>query len=280
MGKQFYVNQSGSDSLGLVADWTHALNNNGDLAEVLDRLRSLTKAEATMVVRLSKTENKTRYVTRCGSQNGKIWPIQPRSCAQAVLGQCMGTAKVGSLWKLSDSNSSGLDLGAAQHDDYAKSLVEAIVIPLESTSGHADFLELHFWHHPAEHDLNLIVMLIGTLAVSWKRRAPGIITKKLEPKLKLSQDYSEDRVHAPILGTENPAQLSRCEFRVSTLLSEGMTVNMMAQALSISPATVRSHLSSIFSKTDVSSQIELVHLLNGKSESYNDCDSEKTLRIC
>lgn len=275
MRQHISENRFASDSLGLVVDWTHALNENGDLADVLGRLICLVKADAAMIVRSSKEDGKTSYLARCCAETGKVWPVQPRSQARAILGDSMSTAKSGSIWKMSDSASSGLNAACFNGDDYADSVVEVIVSPMETTCGHTDHLEFHFRHRPAEHDLNLVIMLIGTLAVSWKRRVPGIISKKLGQKLKPHLYAGEERIHVPILDTENPAQLSRCEFRVCSLLNEGMTVNSISQALSISQATVRSHLSSIFSKTNVSNQIELLHRLNSKAEPLSDCDSAK-----
>ena len=70
----------------------------------------------------------------------------------------------------------------------------------------------------------------------------------------------------PLLGIENPAGLSRSEFRVCSLLKEGMTVNIIADNLSVGRATIRSHLSSIYSKTGASSQVELLHMLNKSAE--------------
>ncbi len=251
-----------SESLGLVMDWTHALNDNGELSEVLGSLMQLVKAEAALIVRISKADNKYRYVERCSMHSGKVWAAQPRSHAQLVMGESLSTAKAGLIWKLSDGTLTDFDTSPLVSNAKPDNLVELIVVPLESATGYTDILELHFRQMPLQHDLELIMTLIGTLTVGWIRRSPGSITKKLNKVQKFLIVDANDNSHISILDTGNPAQLSRCEFRVCSLLKEGMTVNVIADTLSIGPATVRSHLSSIFSKTDASNQVELLHLLN------------------
>ena len=70
-----------------------------------------------------------------------------------------------------------------------------------------------------------------------------------------------------ILGISNPAKLSRAEFRVCLLLSRGLSIKGVTDELSLSEATVRSHLRSIYSKTEASGLPELVYrLLSNGSE--------------
>lgn len=253
-------------SLGLVADWTYALSDNGELSEVLDRLMRLVKADAAMVIRTSKVDNKAKYIARSDMQKGKIWPTQPKSYMELIVGEFVSTAKTGSIWKLSDVLSSPLNKIPISPEERFDNLVEGMVCPLESTRGHIDHIELHFKHQPLEHDLNLLIMLMDSFAAGWNRRAPASISKKLNQKRNCSLVSIPAGSQPLILGSDNPAQLSRCEYRICSLLAEGMTVNLIAKTLSICPATVRSHLSSVFSKTATSSQIELLHQLNFKPE--------------
>ena len=72
---------------------------------------------------------------------------------------------------------------------------------------------------------------------------------------------------APILGVANPAKLSRAEFRVCLLLSRGLSVKGVTAELGLSEATVRSHLRSIYSKTEVAGLPELLYrILSAGSE--------------
>jgi len=55
--------------------------------------------------------------------------------------------------------------------------------------------------------------------------------------------------------------LTRAEARLASLLAEGISLEEAAEALLVSVQTVRSHLKSVFSKTGVTRQAELVALL-------------------
>ena len=60
----------------------------------------------------------------------------------------------------------------------------------------------------------------------------------------------------------NPARLTRSEFRLCMLVQEGGLPDKVADVLQISKSTFRSHLRSIYSKTGVTGHVELVHLLH------------------
>ncbi|UWR27531.1 LuxR C-terminal-related transcriptional regulator [Sulfitobacter sp. S223] len=261
-----------TDCLGLVSDWTYALNGNGELSDVLDRLMRLLKAEVVAIVRMSKADFSTHSVARSDMQKGKIWPTQFRSYADEIVGEFISTAKVGSIWKLSEAKASDFEQLADKGIGVAGNIFEGIISPLETTRTYIDFIELHFDHQPAEHDLNLLVMLIGTLTREWSRRAPASVSKAINQKRKLSRVLERKENHFSVLDPENPAQLSRSEYRICSLLSEGMTVHVIAKVLSISPATVRSHLSSTFSKTGATNQVELLYQLNNKPKLSQETD--------
>ncbi len=59
----------------------------------------------------------------------------------------------------------------------------------------------------------------------------------------------------------NPAGLSRAEFRVCLLLSRGLSVKAVSEELGLSDNTVRSHLRTIYSKTETASLPELIYLI-------------------
>ena len=66
-----------------------------------------------------------------------------------------------------------------------------------------------------------------------------------------------------ILGFQNPARLSRAEFRVCLLLAEGASNAGICAALSLSESTVRSHVRTICIKTGAADREELVARLRG-----------------
>ncbi|AXI43422.1 helix-turn-helix transcriptional regulator [Sulfitobacter sp. SK011] len=262
MSTRLLRNQIDSKSFSIIADWAYALNENGEITDVLGRIAMLVHAEAVMIVRISNVEQRSRIVGHFGMQTGKIWPPTPRTFAGLVIGAFINTAKVGSIWKLTESNPFEFAGTSADAVDIPAGIAEVIASPLESVRGHIDLIEFHFKHRPAEHNLNLLIMLLGTLAVAWGRRTPALVAKKLSQSQRASISRVTDDSRCTILDCDNPARLSRSEFRVCSLLKEGMTVSVISESLSVRPATVRSHLSSVFSKTGMSGQVELLHELN------------------
>jgi len=67
-----------------------------------------------------------------------------------------------------------------------------------------------------------------------------------------------------ILHHENPAGLTRCEWKVCDLASRGLSVKSIAGELGVTGNTVRTHLRSIYAKTEVASYYELVMTLMAK----------------
>ncbi len=260
-------------------DWTCALSDNGELHQALHRLMVSVKADAAVISRRRSKDDKIKYIARCGVQSGKLWGTQPNSHAEHVLRDCVTSAKTGSIWKWSDVGFLPSDVLPSSHRTMPVDLFEVVVCPLEVKGSHLDCLELHYRHQPKQYDLDLLTNLLGTFASCWERRSPGLITKKIVQNGMPSCVRSRRDDGLSLLDVENPAKLSRSEFRVCTLLREGMTVNVIAENLSIGPATVRSHLSSIFSKTGASSQIELLHKLNCSSEPAARPERENLTRI-
>lgn len=277
MGTNFYGRDRSSESFGLVAGWANALNGNGDLAECLEQLMRLVRADAALITRICLKDSKSRYIARCTLRKGEVWPTQPRAFTVDLLGDCLRMARTGSIWKLSEAE--GRE-GASLHghrEPQAGKFAEIIAIPLWKGHASVDVLELQYLHSPAQHDLDLVVTLIGTLSSCWGSRVSGVIAKTLVRGRKLSCVEAPYDSDVPLLDCENPAHLSRSEFRVCTLLKEGMTVCAIAESLSIAPATVRTHLSSVFSKTGTSNQVELLHKLNRQKAMFAEVANRRSI---
>ncbi|MEH6478455.1 MAG: hypothetical protein V7727_22370, partial [Sneathiella sp.] len=95
----------------------------------------LVKADAAVIIRTSKADNITRYIARSDMQKGKIWPSQPLSYVADIVGEFIASAKVGSIWKMSDAVLSDFSRIPCGSDGRLNHLVEGIVSPLESTRG-------------------------------------------------------------------------------------------------------------------------------------------------
>jgi DNA-binding CsgD family transcriptional regulator len=66
------------------------------------------------------------------------------------------------------------------------------------------------------------------------------------------------------------SSLSRREWEIVSLFMQGSRVTNIANALCISPHTVRNHLQSVYRKLEVRSQAELIEKLNGPARKISD----------
>ncbi len=122
---------------------------------------------------------------------------------------------------------------------------------------HSDFLELHYRRPICDIEIAHIEFFADRIARVWKLRHPGLITKKLS-------DYAHANVGktaSSILDISNPARLTRAEFRICSLVSRGLTINSIAEELSLSLSTVRGHLRTIYQKTETEGFYGLAHCL-------------------
>ncbi len=262
MSVSFLKSAQARESLNFVVEWTQALCGNGSLSRAVNCLMCLANADAVLIVRTSKKDRKAKHIARCCVQQGKIWPSQPHTQAELVIGDSISTAKPGSVWKLSDlvfSDTTSMTHNRLQRPE---GLVEVILIPLDVTGVQVDYIELHYSIRPQACELDLLTALAPTLSSGWGKRLPGTVAACSEVLRSHRSKFNSNNRFVPILDPHNPADLSRCEFRVCAMMKEGMTVKTISETLSIGPTTVRSHLSSIFSKTGATSQVELLHLLN------------------
>ncbi|NHX28236.1 helix-turn-helix transcriptional regulator, partial [Escherichia coli] len=106
-----------------------------------------------------------------------------------------------------------------------------------------------------------IAALAPTLAKSWGNRLPGTAERAAgQARVHRAQEMA-DPASLPILDAANPLGLTRSEFRICSLVREGMLVREIARKLAVQEATVRSHLRSVFMKTGTSCHVELLHRL-------------------
>jgi DNA-binding NarL/FixJ family response regulator len=103
--------------------------------------------------------------------------------------------------------------------------------------------------------LNLVAV---ELARAWARRQPGLISWRITQVARKNAPRKAPSPMVPILDYSNPYGLSRCEFRVCSLLGSGMSAKQIAETLHLSEATVRSHQRAIYAKTEMSGQIALL----------------------
>lgn len=242
--------------IGAVAQWCECLHGKSTLQRSLLMMATGIDAEAAAIVRYG----------RSGSAEGVAltWDAAPvdtrggrldRGFARALLGEYFDAARPGSLWYRSMLD----DVSADLRDFHAaRVLRELVVIPLEVNDRHVDTVELHFADKPRNFQQMLLNSLAPVVAQTWANRAQGLFT---EAALHRAEQKREPARGVPVLSSENPARLSRAEYRVGLMLSRGMTSDEVKAALDIQESTLRTHLGNLYAKTGASSLSELVFLL-------------------
>lgn len=254
-----------SNCFETLADWVEALHGHGEVSAALEEFVLLFKCDAVILVRFSKGSQHPNCLARAVSIPQQAFP--PRIAlpfAQDMLGAHLGIAKSGAVWTHSDvddrvmwKNSDALNERMELH-----SVRDLALVALDCRGGTWDFLELHFAAYISTNERNLIELLAKSLAKTWRSRLPGLALK-LQHLSRFNRSRATVEIHdAAILDVDNPAGLSRCEYRICCLVREGLAAKKIATELNIRESTVRSHLHSIYSKTETSGQMELLHRLS------------------
>ena len=190
-----------------------------------------------------------------------------RAYAPDALGSYFGKLRRGAVWFLSDhQDDSGFESTSGLSSwRLSRGIVEIVVVGLESTGLQHDYLEFHFAHDLTRDDKEAMEGLLPVLVRAWAGRKTGLVTRaQIDDRImdaRAAAQASKIKPNAPLLGTSNPAKLSRSEFRVCLLLSRGLSVRGVTEELGLTEATIRSHLRAIYSKTGASGLPELVYRL-------------------
>lgn len=257
-----------------IAAWCGGLHGAMALADALEALARGFGAECAALSRHLKTEDRARTVAVFDAQRAD--PDRPRltrPLAADVLGYLYDPARGATLWFLTD-------LADDPHWDTTEPLIrwqtardmgEVVVILLERNGRQTDVIEFHF-PTPLERSEKLdFETLLPTLVRSWSGRRTGLVTQAgmdvRMARARASAAAERFQWDEPLLGMANPARLSRAEFRVCLLLSRGLSVKGVTDELGLTEATIRTHLRSIYAKTETSSLAELLYrILSGAQE--------------
>ena len=270
-----------------IASWCGALHGSMPLDEALGGLAQAISADLCILSRDARSEGKPRIVAdfdigKSDRHNDQV----RRAFAPDVLGEYYGKMRRGASWFLSDHQE---DLGFESTSGLSswrlsRGIVDIVVVGLETTALQQDYLEFHFTHALGREDKEELEALLPTLVRAWAGRKTGLVTQaQMDDRMVLARASAKAnrlKPDAPLLGTSNPAKLSRAEFRVCLLLSRGLSVKGLTDELGLSEATVRSHLRSIYSKTNVSGLPELVYRIlssgtDAQQSGYGRVDAAK-----
>lgn len=248
-----------------VAAWCGGLHGSMTLAQALERLACGIGARAAAISRHHhRTEECPRSVAVF---NGTFELPLPKPQCHHVLGYQFGRARAGTAWFLGDMLDDPAWLPSYELDGWlsAGDVREIAVLPMATTPQHTDYIEFHFdqpFSRSAQHEFET---LVPTIQRSWTGRRPGLVARATADGRALLARRPETEGPTvwttSILGMDNPAGLSRAEFRVCLLLSRGLSVKAVSQDLNLSENTVRSHLRAIYAKTETASLPELIYLI-------------------
>lgn len=248
-----------SAEIGLIAPmarWCECLHGCAPFREALEAIAKAIGAEAAAVCRVSAADGaRSGSLFFDGQPAGTGAKRLAQSFAHAVLGTYLGKAKPGMIWY--KSMSGRLEEPALEQFHQSRGLTDLAVIPLVSGSGTTDVLEFHFARQPGPMQQALLNMVAGTFVRTWSNRAPGLYMEACLNNRRARAAAPD----APLLSMENPAQLSRAEYRVCVLLSKGQTAKRVESQLGISKSTLRTHLRNIYAKTGAGNMTELVYRL-------------------
>ncbi|WP_413719753.1 helix-turn-helix transcriptional regulator [Silicimonas sp. MF1-12-2] len=267
-GGEFRADKYGPDLRVLdgIASWCGGLHGSMPLQDALTSLATGFRAEAAVLSRLHRGQERPRAVCIHDAQNSNADSVKlSRPLCQDVMGYLFTKARTSTIWFLSDhvEDSSWVTTQTLENWRAARNMREIVVVALEGNLQQQDYLEFHFTRDLAYSEKLELESLMPTLVRAWAGRKAGLVTQaQMDDRMiraRQAAAASKLKPDAPILGMSNPAKLTRAEFRVCVMLSRGLSVKALTDELGLSESTIRSHLRSIYSKTEVSGMQELMY---------------------
>lgn len=244
-----------------IATWCEALHGSASIDAAFADLCEGLGAEAGLLIRTRRTDgHQTRIAQHDpGAERSFGRPLR-LSLAESVFGQALDGARAGTIWHEADAPEPSDPF--LREFQTARGFREFCVLVLASGATERDVIELHFRDPRSERVHATLAAVLPTVARTWATRQFGIISRDVAFR-RLDAAARGAAAPAAILGPMNPARLSRCEYRICLCLSRGLSVRGAASELGITETTVRSHLRSIYAKTQTASQAELLFRLIG-----------------
>lgn len=247
----------GLNIIGAIAAWCECLQGSATFESALSQLAEAIECEAIALARYTRgTGGEARAIVYDTLPARSQLPRLSRSFAKDVLGKYFEFPKAGSIW-MSSMMDDDTDGGLRQFQARRR-FTELAVVPVSVGEKAVEFLEFHFVHE-LQHDSHAVLNLtVDTLVRTWRNRKPGLLTEAILRR-KAAEPVMD--IATPILSHENPARLSRAEFRLCLMFSRGYSNEAAQDELGISESTLRTHLRHIYQKTGTGSHSELVYRL-------------------
>jgi DNA-binding CsgD family transcriptional regulator len=242
--------------IGAIANWCECIHGKRQLLTSLQMIANGLDAEAVAIVRYARGGiGDSRPIAWDRAARDVRGGRLERGFARSLLGGYFDAARPGSLWFRSMQDDAAPDL-AEFHT--LRVLRELVVIPLDVDDRHVDAIEFHFSEKLRSYQQLLLNSLAPVLSETWRNRAQGLFTENLLHRAEVQRAPQGGKA---ILSTDNPARLSRAEYRVGLMLSRGLSTDEVMSALNIRESTLRTHLGNLYAKTHAQSLSELVYLL-------------------
>lgn len=253
---------SSANVVDAIVDWCEALRGNVALTDAVSALIQGLGAEAGVLVRHNLADRFCTQIARYDSK-GQTSPLPLTDVyGPTLFGKLLEKSKPATLWLASEYKDQSADFLGSDFAGWvqARQMREFAVLVLSSGSAVQDHLELHFREPVASMGLHSLNGVLPAIARSWAARDVGVVVKSIASRRPVDRD-ADDRLSQNLLGAGNPASLSRAEFRVCLLLSRGLSVAGVCSELGLAESTVRSHLRSIYAKSDKRNLAELIFCL-------------------
>lgn len=249
----------GTNIIEATADWCDALQGGMSLRDALESLVVGLGAEAGMLVRTDASVGRTMAVATIDRRQATSPCPLAASFADGCFGRPFERPRAASLWLVSAMRDETDEAGRAALEAWqsARGLSEFAVLVLECGPRHRDHIELHFASQIGGVVEAALAAMLPTMARTWSQRPVGLVARTA-PSRRLAVQAPAAPAARPLLDISNPAGLSRAEFRVCLLLSQGLSVAGVSADLGLSNATVRTHLRNIYAKTGASGLNDLM----------------------
>lgn len=255
-----------SSAMHAIVSWCEALHGTVSLPSALAELVSGLGAEAGVIVRTQMNDQRPVRIAICDLARGTQHRSLQRTFADAYFGPLIHRARSATVWQArahADDSTGDPSLAVWQA---ARKMKDFVVLILSSGPQTRDHIELHFRDFLSTDSESTIAAMLPDMVRVWATRKVGLITRTIINHRPGESLGFRGGTKVKFLDSDNPLRLSRAEFRVCLLLSRGLMVQAVASELSLSEATIRTHLRNVYAKTDCGSLAELVfRLIDGRA---------------
>ena len=234
-----------SCAMHAIVSWCEALNGSVSLQSALTELVSGLGAEAGVIVRTQMNDQRPVRIAMCDlARDTRHRPLQ-RTFADAYFGPLIHRARSATVWHArahADDSTGDPSLAVWQA---ARKMKEFVALILSSGTQTRDHIELHFRDFLSPGCESTIAAMLPDMVRVWASRKVGLITRSIINHRPGESLGFRGGTKEKVLDSDNPLRLSRAEFRVCLLLGRGLRVQAVASELSLSEATIRTHLRKI-----------------------------------